>query len=187
MATPPRVRGPRADARANREALLDAAAGLFIETGFEVTYDEIAAAAGVGRATLYRHFPRREHLLAALVGRILTELEEFSATLPADGTAFFRLFDRAAELQEREMAIIELLSAAAQESDFLDDLRARTDEMFGGPLRHAQEDAAAASDLTPTDVRLALLMLGSVLRRGSSPEERARARSMVHRMLVGAP
>ena len=47
----------RADARRNRERLLDAAIGLILEVGGEPTRDALAAHAGVGIGTVYRHFP----------------------------------------------------------------------------------------------------------------------------------
>lgn len=59
---PPR----RADARRNYERLLAAASDLFAERGPEAPLDEIAKRAGVGNATLYRHFPTRRDLLVAV-------------------------------------------------------------------------------------------------------------------------
>ncbi|MGA7271551.1 MAG: helix-turn-helix domain-containing protein, partial [Acidimicrobiia bacterium] len=47
----------RADARRNRERLLEAATEIFLEYGAEAPLDAIAARAGVGIGTLYRHFP----------------------------------------------------------------------------------------------------------------------------------
>lgn len=79
----------RADARANRDAILDAARELFQEQGVEVAFRVIAARAGVGVATMHRHFPDRETLLAALAdqldqaGRaIIREHEELWETDP---------------------------------------------------------------------------------------------------------
>lgn len=60
--------GPRADAVRNREAVLDAALRLF-RTDPTATVAQVAAAAGVGRVTLYGHYPTRE----ALVGAALSE------------------------------------------------------------------------------------------------------------------
>ncbi len=60
--TPARPR-LRADAVRNRERILDAARDAFVAEGGEVPLDEIARRAGVGNATLYRHFPDRTSLL----------------------------------------------------------------------------------------------------------------------------
>lgn len=62
-------RQPRRDAAANRERVLDAATELVRREGEKVPMARIAEHAGVGVGTLYRHFPRREDLLGALVHR----------------------------------------------------------------------------------------------------------------------
>ena len=59
-------RAQRADARRNREKVLAAARRRFATDGLDTQVDEIARAAGVGVGTVYRHFPTKEDLLAAL-------------------------------------------------------------------------------------------------------------------------
>jgi len=56
----------RADARRNEEALLDAAAAIFVRSGVEAPVRDIAAKAGVGTGTIYRHFPTRADLIIAV-------------------------------------------------------------------------------------------------------------------------
>ncbi len=56
----------RADARRNEQALLDAAAAVFVTSGVEAPVRDIAAAAGVGIGTIYRHFPTRADLIIAV-------------------------------------------------------------------------------------------------------------------------
>ena len=60
------VRGRRSDAQRNERALLAAAAAVFVRSGVEAPIREIAAEAGVGIATLYRHFPTRADLVVAV-------------------------------------------------------------------------------------------------------------------------
>ena len=60
------ARPQRADARRNKEALLDAAAAIFVEAGVEAPVRDIAAKAGVGTGTIYRHFPTRADLIIAV-------------------------------------------------------------------------------------------------------------------------
>jgi AcrR family transcriptional regulator len=62
-----RPRSPRADARRNYERLLSTARAAFAEHGADASLNDIAQRAGVGPGTLYRHFPTREALLAALL------------------------------------------------------------------------------------------------------------------------
>jgi AcrR family transcriptional regulator len=60
------VRRPRADAERNRIRLLETAKAAFAEKGSRASLDEIARTAGVGTGTLYRHFPTRDALIAAV-------------------------------------------------------------------------------------------------------------------------
>ncbi|MET8133014.1 helix-turn-helix domain-containing protein [Streptomyces sp. NPDC005251] len=60
------ARPRRADARRNQETLLDAAAAVFATSGVEAPVRDIAARAGVGTATIYRHFPTRADLILAV-------------------------------------------------------------------------------------------------------------------------
>ncbi|MEU2776610.1 TetR/AcrR family transcriptional regulator [Streptomyces sp. NPDC007162] len=60
------ARSSRKDARRNQQALLDAAAAVFVTSGVEAPVRDIAAMAGVGVATIYRHFPTRADLVVAV-------------------------------------------------------------------------------------------------------------------------
>jgi AcrR family transcriptional regulator len=60
------VRKPRANAECNRVRLLETAKAAFAEKGSGASLDEIARTAGVGAGTLYRHFPSRDALVAAV-------------------------------------------------------------------------------------------------------------------------
>jgi AcrR family transcriptional regulator len=64
----------RADARRNRDRLLDAAVGAFTSNEADVTLDAIAKTAGVGIGTLYRHFPTRDALVEAAYRQELAHL-----------------------------------------------------------------------------------------------------------------
>ncbi|MEV8610379.1 helix-turn-helix domain-containing protein [Amycolatopsis sp. NPDC051373] len=58
----------RADAVRTRKALVAAAAEVFARSGADATVAEIAARAGIGKGTVFRHFPTKDDLLAAIVG-----------------------------------------------------------------------------------------------------------------------
>lgn len=60
------VRRKRTDARRNEQALLDAAAAVFVTSGVDAPVRDIAAKAGVGMGTIYRHFPTRSDLVVAV-------------------------------------------------------------------------------------------------------------------------
>lgn len=86
---PPRrgARRPRADSLRNREQLLSAAKAAFAEVGAEVALEEIARRAGVGIGTLYRHFPTRDALLAAVYRREVDQLAASADVLLAQRPA----------------------------------------------------------------------------------------------------
>ncbi|MGC2938883.1 MULTISPECIES: TetR/AcrR family transcriptional regulator [unclassified Brevibacterium] len=60
------ARAKRADAQRNENALLDAAAAVFVASGVDAPVREVAARAGVGMGTIYRHFPTRADLIVAV-------------------------------------------------------------------------------------------------------------------------
>ena len=66
----------RADAVRNRQRILDAARRVLAEQGIGAQVDEVAAAAGLGVGTLYRHFPTKDALVAALVDERFARLAE---------------------------------------------------------------------------------------------------------------
>lgn len=72
---------PRADAQRNVDALLAAAKEEFVSNGVDVGVRAIAARAGVGTATLYRHFPTRADLISAVFHREIDDLLATAATL----------------------------------------------------------------------------------------------------------
>jgi AcrR family transcriptional regulator len=73
------ARSVRADAQRNLDALLDAAKTVFATSGVDAPVREVALAAGVGIATVYRHFPQRSDLVAAVFRR---EVDACAAAAP---------------------------------------------------------------------------------------------------------
>ncbi|MFD7699285.1 TetR/AcrR family transcriptional regulator [Streptomyces caelestis] len=80
-AVPPR----RKDARRNKEALLDAAAAVFVTSGVDAPVRDIAAEAGVGVGTIYRHFPTRADLIIAVYRHQVDACAEAGPALLAGG------------------------------------------------------------------------------------------------------
>ncbi|WP_371678119.1 TetR/AcrR family transcriptional regulator [Streptomyces sp. NBC_01276] len=112
-ATPGRVPKPRADAVRNRERILAAAREMLVETGAEAPLDEIARRAGVGNATLYRHFPDRaalvHHVVLYVMDRVTAQAEDSLAEEPDAFAALCRFTHAAAD--ERIGALCPMLSA----------------------------------------------------------------------------
>ncbi|KOU27832.1 TetR family transcriptional regulator [Streptomyces sp. WM6373] len=76
-------RGKRADAQRNRETVLAAAAEVFVTSGVDAPIRRIAAQAGVGMATIYRHFPTRADLVTAVYRHQIEACAEAGPTLLA--------------------------------------------------------------------------------------------------------
>lgn len=89
----PPSRGKRADAQRNRQTVLDAAAEAFVTSGVDAPIRQIAARAGVGMGTIYRHFPTRADLVTAVYRHQIEARAEAGPNLlastdsPARGTA----------------------------------------------------------------------------------------------------
>ena len=84
-------------------AILLAASDLFLEKGDTTSMAEIAEAAGVGRATLYRYFPTREAMVATLLGTALDEVSSEIAALKLDE---LELFNAIAELARVMLGLV---------------------------------------------------------------------------------
>ncbi|MFF5704583.1 TetR/AcrR family transcriptional regulator [Streptomyces sp. NPDC012794] len=108
-----RVPKPRADAVRNRERILVAAREMFVEHGADAPLDEIARRAGVGNATLYRHFPDRavlvHHVVLYVMDRVTAQAEESLAEEPDAFAALCRFTHAAAD--ERIGALCPMLAA----------------------------------------------------------------------------
>ena len=150
------ARPPRADARRNREKLLAAATALFAEHGEDVALEAVAARAGVGIGTLYRHFPSRDALVIAAyqheVDALCAAAEDLLGSMPPD-EALRAWVDRFADLIATKRAMGEALRSAASGSP----LYAETRERILGALRLLLEAGAAAgtlrADADPEDVQ----------------------------------
>src|SRR6202034_1704333 len=82
----PPARKPRADAKRNRERILEVAKEVFTRDGAAASLDDIARRSGIGNATLYRHFPTRDGLIEAVyrseVEKLAAAEQRFAATMP---------------------------------------------------------------------------------------------------------
>ena len=86
------ARSKRADARRNEKTLLDAAAAIFVASGVDAPVRDIAAKAGVGLGTIYRHFPTRADLVIAVYRHQVDACAEAGpALLASSGTPYAAL------------------------------------------------------------------------------------------------
>jgi AcrR family transcriptional regulator len=164
----------RKDAQRNREAIIAAARELFAERA-DVPMCEIARLAGVGQATLYRNFPDRRNLAAALIFEHMEQTERLAAEHDGDPEAFFVLIRNVVETMARFHALGELAREDACLGSELDRRRRRLSELLGEPLASAKAAGRLRSDLTIDDVFLMLSMLKGAVDRADGPAARAAA------------
>ncbi|MFE9099170.1 TetR/AcrR family transcriptional regulator [Actinomadura geliboluensis] len=130
----------RADARRNRDRVLETAQRLFAAEGLGVPLDEIARRAGVGPGTVHRHFPTKEALYLAVATEMLrglvAEAEEIAAT--GDPAALFTLLSRMIATGAENLAVKSALAAA----EF--DLRTAAPDVAAGLTGHVADLLARA-------------------------------------------
>jgi AcrR family transcriptional regulator len=145
----------RLDARVNHERVLAAAAEVFAEHGLQGTVPDIAARAGVGKATVYRNYPTKEDLVEAIARRHFEELERRTLAAVAEPDPFPALH-----------AYIVDLFATLSHNRLLADALAEGTVSTGRILTLLDELLAGARpmlrpDTTITDIRV--LLCGAVL------------------------
>jgi AcrR family transcriptional regulator len=162
----------RKDARRNREAILCAARELFAERA-DVPMCEIARRAGVGQATLYRNFPDRRNLAAALIVEQMQQTEKLAAQNAGDPQAFFVLIRNVVETLARFHALGQLAREDSCLGSELDRRRRRLAELLKAPLADAQAAGLVRPDLALDDVFLMVSMLKGAVDLADDPAARA--------------
>ncbi|WP_244375804.1 TetR/AcrR family transcriptional regulator [Streptomyces ficellus] len=167
-----RASRPRADALRNRERIVTAAREMFVELGADVPFDEVARRAGVGNATLYRHFPDRAALVHEVVLSVLSRTTESAleaATDEADAFEALRRFTHAAA-DERIGALCPLLSGAFDRDhpELLAE-RGRLEDAVQTLFARAQEAGRMRTDVAVGDLLVGLSQLTRPLPGSACP------------------
>ncbi|ROO87436.1 TetR family transcriptional regulator [Actinocorallia herbida] len=160
----------RADARRNRDLIIATAKEIFVESGLDVPMENIARRAGVGVGTLYRRFPDRGELIAAVAaqvfGSVLTDLRAARDEEPNAWEAFTRLVTRSEDLRVTwHLAFPSgrawtMVHAAPESRDVHRDMMAALDEL----VRDAQAEGSIRADVGPGDVLILVsIVLGTHL------------------------
>lgn len=179
MSTAP-ARRVRADAQRNREAILRAAREIFAADGIFAPIDRIATAAGLGNATLYRNFPTRDDLLAAViedtVRELLAESEAFERDLSAEEALREWLFRLAWGLRLWNDLPTCIATAFDDEASPVQTVCARLTARTESFLDRFRREGGAAASVTAEEVfQLATAVSWAVDRFGDDPD-RARQR-----------
>ncbi|MBV9193729.1 MAG: TetR/AcrR family transcriptional regulator [Solirubrobacterales bacterium] len=149
----------RSDAERNRRRVLEAAAEVFREQGLEAPVGEIAQRAGVGRGTLFRNFPSKADLIAAILVDEMSAAAARARALcerPDAGAALFEFLDDIAGRQRADRALFEAVADSFLANPEIrlahDEVIAALDEL----LSAAKAAGAVRADIGAVDVLLLL-------------------------------
>jgi AcrR family transcriptional regulator len=183
---------PRADARRNRQRILEVAKVAFSRSGAEPSMDEVARLAKVGPGTLYRNFPSRDALVEALyraeVEKLAAAEQEFAARLgPYEALrAWLFLFVDYIATKRLYMPALQTMVCGTEE------VFAASGTALTGAIEALGSRAIAAgvirSDVVPMDLVLALMGVAYIGSEylGATEDWRMRSRRMVDVLLDGS-
>ncbi|MFK0067779.1 TetR/AcrR family transcriptional regulator [Streptomyces sp. NPDC091046] len=180
-------RPKRADARRNEKTLLDAAAAVFVRSGVEAPVRDIAAEAGVGTATIYRHFPTRADLIIGVYRHQVEACAEAGPALlvgsPTPYAALATWIDRFVDFLVTKHGLAAVLQAdnagfETLHAYFLDRLVPVCTDLL---------TAATASGEIHTDIEAYALMrgVGNLCIGAETPDPRYDARQLAGLLVAG--
>jgi AcrR family transcriptional regulator len=180
------TRQKRADAQRNEQALLAAAASVFVSSGVEAPVRDIAAAAGVGMGTIYRHFPTRADLVIAVFRHQVEACADAGPILLAQGGSPHAALGKWANLfvdflvTKHGLAAVlraDSVGFAALHAYFIDRLVPACAQLLAA--------AAEAGEISPDiDAYELMLAIGSLC-VGADTDPRYHARRMVELLIAG--
>jgi AcrR family transcriptional regulator len=167
-------RALRADARRNREAILAAAKRLFADQGLDAQMPDIARAAKVGVGTVYRHFPNKEDLVAALIEERFARIAERGITALEEAKenpwqAFCDFMRFSVELQANDRALSQVMAGNP------DLMRTHaeasgTRKISGRLVKLAQRSGDVRKDAEMEDIPMIICGLGHVTQAARAGE-----------------
>jgi AcrR family transcriptional regulator len=182
---PPRTR-KRADAQRNEQALLDAAAAVFVAAGVDAPVRDIAAAAGVGMGTIYRHFPTRADLVIAVYQHQVEACAEAGPALLASSATPHAALTRWIDLFVDFLVTKHGLAAALQSDNArFETLHAYFLDRLVPVCAELLDAAAAAGEIRPGTDAYGLMRAVGTLCAGVDADQRYDARAMVALLVAG--
>jgi AcrR family transcriptional regulator len=168
---PPVLPMLRADARRNHAAVIAAAKKLFADQGLDAQMPDVAKAAKVGVGTVYRHFPTKEDLIAALAGERFERLAEkaieaIEAEDPWEGLCDFIRFSAQIQADDRGLCEVmgsrpEVMSASA--------LAVGLDQLLDELVKRAKRSGELRKDLEWEDIPMIACGLGRITPAETGP------------------
>lgn len=179
-------RRPRADARRNRDKLIEVAAQAFASHGTVTSLEDIARQAGVGIGTLYRHFPSREHLVEAVyrheVEALCDAAGELSTKLAPDQALEEWMHRFVGYIATKRGMADSLRILLNSNSKLFADSYGRVPVALSGLIAQAVAAGSIRTDVDSTDV---LHALSGTYSMPNSPEWHDRARRLVGLLMDG--
>ena len=180
-------RKPRADARRNRERILQMAKLEFTRAGADASLEDIAKKACVGPGTWYRHFPTREELLVAVYRSGMEELAAAAQTLadrksPVEALrGWLLLFVEAVETKHIIAPVLNTL--VGDPKKVFETSLGQIHEALRTLVRRATKTGDIRKDLDPIDLLRAIVGVANV---SASPDWKQSARRLIDILIAGA-
>ncbi|MEU7973745.1 helix-turn-helix domain-containing protein [Micromonospora sp. NPDC049089] len=164
----------RADAQRNRARILDAAEAIFAEFGTRASTEEVARRAGVAIGTVFRHFPTKDDLLAAIMKRLLAQLVEEAAKHD-----LFTFFTHLVAQAAAKKTVVDLLAGSGVDIR-LPDAVSHLEEAVGRLLERARAAGAVADSVRlPETMALLTSLCQGALHGGWDQQLQARTLTVV--------
>ncbi|NNG38411.1 TetR/AcrR family transcriptional regulator [Flexivirga sp. ID2601S] len=158
----------RADAARNRTKVIEAACEQFRQGGLDIPLEDVAKAAGVGIATLYRRFPTREELIAAVFEELFASYRpvlEDAVGQDDPWTGVVRLVNGLCALQAAGAGLGDLVALRFPSSPAMEQLRLHVESQLEGLLDRARASGQLRPDADLSDLMLIFLGNAEVVRR----------------------
>lgn len=169
----------RVDAERNRAAALAAAEAVYAEQGIDVSLNEIARRAGIGNATLYRHFPTHEALLSEVYAGHLERYCAIAENAAEGGDPLTALRDCVLDtcaLQATNRGLADLLASLRPLSPHVEELRRRHHRAIRTVFTRAVRAGSVRADASPEDLAVLLIANAGLIHRTTEPAPRSSAR-----------
>ncbi len=167
----------RSDARANRERVIGAARKTFADDGLDAPMREVARRAGIGVATLYRHFPTRAELLTAVLAEQVAACSARMRAALDDPDPWRALESTIREFAERQAVDRALNEALFGAHDAFREERREHGQGLNTLVERARKAGALRAGVDADDVRAGLLAIASLRHR--SPEVIGKLRDLI--------
>jgi AcrR family transcriptional regulator len=161
----------RADARRNREAVMEAAKKLFADEGLNAQMPDVARTANVGVGTVYRHFPTKDELIAALVADRFERLAQKAREGVAAADAWQGVCDfirYSAQMQADDRGLCEVMGSRAEMMDAAA-RAAGLPELCEALVKRAQRSGQLRRDLAWEDIPMIACGLGRITQAAVGP------------------